>query len=864
MNYLEKYSEMKKVKFEHGQKNIVEQLERLVNDSSMNVIGLEGEWGSGKSSILKALEEKNQNKYCCYEYDLWAHQEDNIRYSFLRGLLEKFKFKIEGKDYEAKVEELIGAKKKIDEPKINYKMAGVIFTMLLLPIFSNIAEVLWKDNPLVYVVANIFFPIAIVSLLYLSNNKKIKRKQNLLLYIVIITLGLVSIIDIAHGFGLQDLSWLKDSKWTDLRYVFANFFNIHVNWISFIVLLFQAVCLFFIWRFLSKMLKNYSNYADSPFVKDALSLYSEKMVETSYSTTVLPRMEDVQFFLKDFFSDLLKVKSTDSPQIIIIFDNLDRLPSNKIRDFWTFLQTFFVEKNYDSVTTIVAFERGSVEKAWDDGVGAAYLEKSLDLTIYIPLLSRMDLKNIFKDLWQQAFKGFCNENGENSFVLYHLLKRGEKDFPSLRGIIDAINEVISVKEKIDVFFPEKKVQGRIAGEKVYIEYPIELAAMYVFRKKSINKMFSDTVKTGIVQYYIDAFDDYRDWVAQYVPEVDDDGKKMCLQRIYNRIIQNNNESANNMNSYYIIDFFYKGRLEYFFNGFDDNDELKDDFEYIFATAIQRIDDNGIDILNAIKSLLYCQKGKVCSARNLKIKWGLLFKKMELLNVWPKEAWFWNALLYYGKDYLKEFIWPNGAIIADSRENSLIDKLKDYYVKGKKGSLNGKICLNDCHLKGGRTRGSYKKHKDPIGDGNLFFYENRGDENSIMKDQLEQFTKEDWEKSLENFWNPGVIQYDNLTDEYKSKCKLDNFDEAVKHFFENYMYVKEHRSYQEQLDLIHFDDFYRWGPLDKDEYYEKWRWIIRRLEKEDFDRIFNVMNRSIYFSEEMVKIINEIGVERGIW
>ena len=107
MKYLEKHAELKDVKLDDGQKQIVEQLEGFVEDSSMNVVGLEGEWGSGKSTILKALKEQNKEKYYCYEYDLWAHQEDNLRYSFLRGLLAKFKVKIEGKDYEVQDGDLV-------------------------------------------------------------------------------------------------------------------------------------------------------------------------------------------------------------------------------------------------------------------------------------------------------------------------------------------------------------------------------------------------------------------------------------------------------------------------------------------------------------------------------------------------------------------------------------------------------------------------------------------------------------------------------------------------------------------------------------------------------------------------------------
>ena len=87
MSYLKKYPELEKIEFDEGQKNNIEQLKKLVSNPSIDVIGLEGKWGTGKSTILEALQDQKN----CYVYDLWAHQEDNLRYSFLKGMLAQLK-----------------------------------------------------------------------------------------------------------------------------------------------------------------------------------------------------------------------------------------------------------------------------------------------------------------------------------------------------------------------------------------------------------------------------------------------------------------------------------------------------------------------------------------------------------------------------------------------------------------------------------------------------------------------------------------------------------------------------------------------------------------------------------------------------
>lgn len=159
MAFLEKNTGLKEIVLDEGQKNILTQLEKKIEFPSNNIIGLEGEWGSGKSTILNALceskDENGEKKYRCYEYDLWAHQEDNLRYSFLRGMLENFENEFKNlknkkdsyKQLKADIDDLISNRKE-SSPSINLKMVGLIFIMLFLPLFGDIASVLWDSKKL--------------------------------------------------------------------------------------------------------------------------------------------------------------------------------------------------------------------------------------------------------------------------------------------------------------------------------------------------------------------------------------------------------------------------------------------------------------------------------------------------------------------------------------------------------------------------------------------------------------------------------------------------------------------------------------------------------------------------------------------
>lgn len=64
------------------------------------IIGLEGEWGTGKSNIIKIIEEEISKKSCLkdkyvfFNYDTWTHQEDLTRKSILIELINSLKSRV--------------------------------------------------------------------------------------------------------------------------------------------------------------------------------------------------------------------------------------------------------------------------------------------------------------------------------------------------------------------------------------------------------------------------------------------------------------------------------------------------------------------------------------------------------------------------------------------------------------------------------------------------------------------------------------------------------------------------------------------------------------------------------------------------
>lgn len=919
MSYLKKYPELTKIEFDEGQKNNIEQLKKLVSNPSIEVIGLEGKWGTGKSTILEALQDGKN----CYVYDLWAHQEDNLRYSFSKGMLDNFKpqdesqkedveTKISFDDLKKKANDLISTRNE-SSPSLNMRMAGLIFVLLFLPVLANIADVLWEDKPSFYIVASLCIPVLIVSLWYTYTEKKINLKNKETLWYIftkkqyswsdLITSLKYYCIEKQYSYSglIASLKYYcteKQYSWFpilvflfivvvagDIAIGFTGRSGVVEKIITDLVkmpistspipsgiwhLTFSGLQFLLIGIFLFIIFKNFKNISKKNYVSDALSLYNGNYVETSYSTTVYPRMEDVQEFMVCFEKFL---KERGIKHYIIIFDNLDRLPNDKIKEFWTFLQTFFVEKRDDKRTVIVAFDRERVIEAFDnEQIGKGYLEKSLDITLNVPECTRFDLKRFFLERWDLAFQDFefkkkirmyedIKQAGSNAFEIFfqQSLSKSPSIKPSnyligshtRRSIVEFINDIYLKIEAFVQLFPTGMI--KVDRDMEPIKYPVEMVSLFVVKKDAINRMFSETVDSDSTRYYIDAYGDYQDWIDVFVPGSDEEEKKLILQVFCNALI------LNKLDDQYIYSLRKKykdGQLEFYCKWIGIEEDIEKEFNYLFNYALQRIDGNE-DVLNLAKSLIYCRKKIEKLEGEIEDSWLRLFVKMKRMKFWPSESWFWNAFLSDAKKCLKEIVPPDDHGFSDKREFFIVEiirsRLNQNAGQEKKQSeilVDGKVCLPSTYL----TEISWNFSKHTIEkDGQLFFYD--GDNEKEVVEQLKKLDVSDWERSLESFWNPGILQLDKVKN--KSRCKLDYLDEAVKKFFENYMNVMKNGTYEEKLKLIHFDDTFRWGPLNETDYFKKWERIILHLNKSDRKRLFGIPNIDCCFPDGMLPIIKKI-------
>lgn len=430
---------------------IVEQLEANAakdhRSQQLKMIGVEGSWGSGKSNLIKIignrLEEKT-GKYYLFPYDVWGHQEDLQRKAILNELVD---FLIEKKAIENN--------KKENHPK-NWKerVKKVTGTVTETTQFQ-VPQISW----------GIFFCALILLIIPFCNQ-------------------------------VAELDVVKDQQ--------IPFIPIHCP-LPVGIVLFPLVLLFLLFLFFIDCkcrLKNKfrpSREIINDASAEALSIYKDKKIATTDRTYVNEMNPSVMDF-----RNLLKALSKElgNQHLVIFFDNMDRLPKEKVENLWSSIHTFFAEnQGYINISCIVSFDRTHVKNAFqtedeDEQRGDDYIDKTFDIVYRVasPVLS--DWKNFFEAKWKEAFED-CFNQVEYDFVIqaYGVLS-GKKGLTP-RFIIKFINDCVLLKRLFKTI-PERYIAIFNLRKKELIENSLDKECLGKLRPIYENEAGYDSYIAALV------------------------------------------------------------------------------------------------------------------------------------------------------------------------------------------------------------------------------------------------------------------------------------------------------------------------------------------------------------------------------
>lgn len=158
--------------------------EKIINEPEFKIIGIDGEWGSGKSNLVRLIENKLEKSHKFFVYDVWGHQEDEQRKSILveltdfikneKDLLKKGNEKI----WDNKLKFLLAKSKETTTINQPYLSVGFIFSLLSIVyiptvnVFKDSLKDFFEIDSLFWKIVLVTFPILIVLGIYFWNVTK--------------------------------------------------------------------------------------------------------------------------------------------------------------------------------------------------------------------------------------------------------------------------------------------------------------------------------------------------------------------------------------------------------------------------------------------------------------------------------------------------------------------------------------------------------------------------------------------------------------------------------------------------------------------------------------------------------------------
>lgn len=377
-------------------------------------IGVEGAWGSGKSTVIRLLQKNlvNDKDIFFFIFDAWVHQGDPLRRAFLEGLISDAinKSWLFRKRNEGELNEKWNREKEALSKKTK------VLTKSVEPVITGFGKIL--------LISILFFPFGssiVVNLLRPSAN------SNLVLW---------------------PTSFDQAAVHIGMFFMCLPFLIMLMNWLWF---------------------KGDEKKKDSLF-----SIFYQKSHIDEVSTTsesLEPSTIEFQQKFEQLMSDLLQPEGT---KLVIVLDNLDRLSSKEASEVWPVLRSFIdnpkftkspwfrrlwvlVPYAYDGLDDQTGksypgqnSDSGAAPKDETDKIDSSgsknkdphFLEKIFQLKIFLPAPILSNWKSYLENLLTQAFGNECD--AEKKHVIYILLTRyyGFLNPPGPRELKNIVNGMV--------------------------------------------------------------------------------------------------------------------------------------------------------------------------------------------------------------------------------------------------------------------------------------------------------------------------------------------------------------------------------------------------------------------------------------
>lgn len=457
------------------------------------VIGLEGSWGSGKSTIVKFVSDRleKQDSHVVITFDAWAHEGDPLRRVFLETLINNL---IEKKwvdvDKWRKVLDEIANRRKVQTTRTipNPTLLGTLLAISLFAVPFGTA----------------FLLSALRDDIGLSPEQPVSWK---------FVLGLFSIgpIIVLLGNALV-LSFNRPWSWS------------------------RPITL--------HRIRRLSSWA-----------FLEGKMETETKTETVESANPTSLEFEKYFGELMDdaVGGDEKRKFVLVLDNLDRVDPKDALEIWSTLQTFVRERIshvsswYSRLWVLVPYDPNGLRKLWsnrtrdntdgidgdDDYVGPqSFIDKSFQIRFQVPPPVLSNWRDYLYKLAEEALPEHDKEDFHSIYRVFELCREQSEYTPTPRELKIYINQI-----------------GAIHRQWQH-EFPIEHVAYFVLRCRDA-RMFVQRLRQGDVpdiealRWLVDGLKDSLAGLVFNVPAIS--GRELLLaEPIYDALCSKNTEVLNSL------------------------------------------------------------------------------------------------------------------------------------------------------------------------------------------------------------------------------------------------------------------------------------------------------------------------------
>ena len=418
------------------------------------IIGLEGDWGSGKSNVVSMIEGELKGKgYYTFTYDAWGHQEDLQRRSILETLTGKLI-----------TDKVLHGKVKI--PMRNGKMNEASWGDQLSLLLSNKTTTIRHSVP--HLSGAVVWGICLVAafaVLTVISGILLEKVTCFPVWVAI----LMDLLPVIIGFSIASHYRCKDGNW-------------------------------------DRTLKLISQREDDT-------------VDEEYTSSEEPSVSEFKNWMRAVSNYLGSNNKRQYKKLIIVFDNMDRLPSDKVMQLWSSIYTFFAGGEFENIWAIIPYDYTHLCQAIYgceecDTIGEKdaerikqFISKTFPITYRVPQPVITDYRKLFNTYFDEAFGPKVHDKEHICQVFMHL-----NDQPNPRTVIQFVNELVAMHLQ----WSNKKY--RLQNQALYI-----LKKDYLFYqgKHLETQLLSDKLFDKISPFYPDR-DKVRTELCQYAYGLDDE------------------------------------------------------------------------------------------------------------------------------------------------------------------------------------------------------------------------------------------------------------------------------------------------------------------------------------------------------